>query len=402
MNLLKISQKTKISILCFLLSVFCFLFSAQADEYSPAQVLFFYSTGCGHCLEIKNGLLQKMGEKYAGNIEIKHFETGEKENYELLIALEKEYGIKQSKNPTIFINEYVLNGAKEIERNLEQTIERYLSNGADFSTAQKIEEITIERIAENKNKKDVIIERFKSFSLLTIIGAGLIDGINPCAFTVIVFFISFLAFSGYKKEKLGWVGFSFILAVFLTYLGLGLGIFKFLQKLQIFYTLSQVIYSATAILAIGLGCLAVYDYCKYKSSGKTEGLKLQLPPFIKKITHRVIREGVNKKEGLFKIVISAFVIGFLISLLEAVCTGQVYLPTIVLVSKIPSLKSRALFYLILYNLMFVIPLIAIFLLAYKGFTSQQFSKFASYHLGKIKLMMAILFFCLGTGLFIFR
>jgi len=41
-----------------------------------------------------------------------------------------------------------------------------------------------------------LAEHFRSFKTLAIVVAGLIDGINPCAFTVIVFFVSFLAFQG--------------------------------------------------------------------------------------------------------------------------------------------------------------------------------------------------------------
>ena len=42
-----------------------------------------------------------------------------------------------------------------------------------------------------KRSHQASVERFLSFGLFTVLGAGLIDGINPCAFTVLVFFISF-------------------------------------------------------------------------------------------------------------------------------------------------------------------------------------------------------------------
>jgi len=367
-------------------------------------LLFFYSSGCGHCLKVKNRLLPEIERKYKGLVEVEYLEIGKRENYELLLELEKRYNIKQKGTPTIFVEEFALVGEKEIKKNLEQVIQRVLTEKSgeevfripkNFSKSKEV------LSGDKKEKSDLIVEHFKSFSVFTVITAGLIDGINPCAFTVIVFFISFLTLRGYKKREVKWVGFSFLIAVFLTYLALGLGIFKFFQRLRIFYFLSQILYYATAGLAFLLSGLAIYDYREYKKTGNTAHLKLQLPFFIKSLTHQVIREGMKRKtEKVFKIAIVSFIIGFLISLLEAVCTGQVYLPTIVLVSKLPELRNRAFFYLVLYNLMFILPLLAIFLLAYKGFSSEQFARFASSHLGKVKLLMATLFLVLGIALLI--
>jgi phosphoglycerol transferase MdoB-like AlkP superfamily enzyme len=84
-----------------------------------------------------------------------------------------------------------------------------------------------------------------------------------------------------------------------------------------------------------------------------------------------------------------------VSILEAVCTGQVYLPTIAFVLKVSHLKAQALAYLVIYNIMFIIPLIAVFLFALLGVTSQQFSKFMRTHMITIKLLLAGLFFGLG-------
>jgi len=98
------------------------------------------------------------------------------------------------------------------------------------------------------------------------------------------------------------------------------------------------------------------------------------------------------------LILSAFITGLLVSLLEAVCTGQVYLPTIAFVLKASSFKLQALGYLLLYNIMFIVPLIVIFVFALMGTTSNQFSGFLKKHLGLIKVFMAVLFFSLGIFL----
>jgi len=132
-----------------------------------------------------------------------------------------------------------------------------------------------------------------------------------------------------------------------------------------------------------------------------------LPKTIKERIHKVVgffyrknsQEKLDKsKPGLNKLVFSALITGFLVSLLEAVCTGQLYLPTISFVLKSSTLKLQALGYLLLYNFMFIVPLIAILILALLGVSSLQFSGFLKKHLGLIKILMAVLFF--GLGIFL--
>jgi hypothetical protein len=189
----------------------------------------------------------------------------------------------------------------------------------------------------------------------------------------------------------------------LTYLAIGFGFFKALYSLQGFFLVSKGIYLAIGVLSLFLGFVAINDYVIYKKTGRTEGLALQLPRPIKNKIHSIVgayyrkdKKGQDKAlSGLFA---SALIVGFLVSLLEAVCTGQLYLPTIVFVLKDGALRAKALTYLILYNLMFIVPLIVVFLLALTGTSSKQFEGFARRHLGLIKVAMAAVFFGLGVVL----
>jgi hypothetical protein len=90
-----------------------------------------------------------------------------------------------------------------------------------------------------------------------------------------------------------------------------------------------------------------------------------------------------------------FVTGVLVSLIELACTGQVYLPTILFVLGVPEMQAQAGLYLVLYNLMFVLPLVVVFVLAYFGTTSQQLGVLIHRHTSKIKLATAGLFFLLA-------
>jgi cytochrome c biogenesis protein CcdA len=249
-----------------------------------------------------------------------------------------------------------------------------------------------------------LFENFRKFTPLAVAGAGLADGVNPCAFTVIVFFISFLALQGYRRRELFAIGITFIFAVFLTYLLLGLGLFNFLYAIKGFWSMVKVINLAISGLSIGLGCAALYDVYKFLRTGNTEGMVLQLPGMIKNHIHTVITSYHRKAKDaaaketrppILKFVLAALASGFLVSLLEAVCTGQLYLPTIAFILKTTPFKMWAFGYLLLYNLMFVIPLFAVFLLALLGTTSAEFSGFLRKHMVLIKITMAVIFFGLG-------
>ncbi|MDP2905492.1 MAG: hypothetical protein Q8O22_04240 [Candidatus Omnitrophota bacterium] len=361
-----------------------------ADEPLPVKkLLVFFSPSCHKCMEIKTELLPQIAIEFAGRVEIEELDNSDIENYKLLLGLREKYqkGL-EIVVPVFYFEGNFLNGRQVNAQNL-----RWLINRAGTSSAgSSLEPVDL-------------TERFRAFKPLAVVGAGLIDGINPCAFTVIVFFISYLALQGYKKRELIVVGSTFIFAVFLTYLLLGLGIFNFLYYLKGFWLAARAINIGIGVFSIALGIAAVYDIIKFKKTGSADGLLLQLPQSIKNRIHHVIglhyrKTGGDqpKKNVLWDLVISAFICGFLISLLEAVCTGQTYLPTIAFILKASPLKLQAFGYLVLYNLMFVAPLSAIFALALTGVTSEDFGRFLKERMIAVKVLMGLLFF--GLGIFL--
>ena len=148
-----------------------------------------------------------------------------------------------------------------------------------------------------------------------------------------------------------------------------------------------------ASLSISFGILSFYDYIKLKRNEVSE-VTLQLPRFIKRKIHSVIREKMTKK-NLF---LAAVVSGFFISISEFICTGQIYLPTLIFVSGVPELKIRAILYLILYNIAFIVPLVIVFVATYKGMKSSAINKFWRDKVKFVKL--GTCFFFIFLGLFI--
>jgi len=381
----------KVIILSLVLASFVFCPRCRAETTQPRDntLIIFYSPTCHECIEIKNKLLPIVAKEYAGRINLEERDISVIENYKLLLGLREKFrkGMKIVV-PVFYFGGDLINGNQASLKNVRRLIERSHGLHISYPAVPQVE----------------LSERFRAFSPLAISAAGLIDGINPCAFTVIVFFISYLALQGYKKKELVLVGLAFILAVFVTYLLLGLGIFNFLYYLEGFWVVAKFINIGIGIFSIILGGAALYDYFRFRRTGSSEGLVLQLPAGIKNRIHYVIGLHYRKPKGadgtklMQRLVASAFVCGFLVSILEAVCTGQTYLPTISFILKTTSLKVQAFVYLMLYNLMFVAPLGVIFMLALLGVTSEDFSAFLKRHLLTVKLLTALLFFGLGVFL----
>jgi hypothetical protein len=343
-------------------------------------------------MKLETEFLPGLQQRYKETIVIEYRDIADIENYKFLLGLKKQYSISEDlKVPIAFLEGDFLTGKDNIINQLDKLIEVVLRKPS----------------AEETNRPSFdLVQYFLTFTPLAVTSAGLIDGINPCAFTVIVFFISFLALQGYSKKELIIIGLSFIIAVFLTYLLIGLGLFGFFYYLTGFWLVRKIVNLVIGLFSIILGVLAVGDFFKYKKTGQTEGMSLQLPQAVKNRIHAVIGAHYRKsKDGgqtthkpMLSLILAAFITGFLVSLLEAVCTGQTYLPTISFILKTTPIKLAALGYLVLYNLMFVVPLFVIFIFALMGVTSGQFSVFLKKHFLTTKVLMAVLFF--GLGVFI--
>ncbi|MFH1075195.1 MAG: hypothetical protein V1752_08920 [Candidatus Firestonebacteria bacterium] len=387
-------EKTNLILIAACFSLLYPFLNSQSFGAEKAKLIFFHSPSCKKCLEVKKEFIPGIEKEFKDSIDIEYRDINDTENYKFFLGLLKKHGFGMKISvPSAYFNGRFFIGSNEIVANLKSYLAQSLNGARGLAAFPEID----------------LLKHFKTFRPLLISGVGLADGINPCAFTVIVFFISFLAVQGYKKKELIAIGLSFIFAVFLTYLLIGLGLFNFLYRLKGFWMLIKTVNISVGLFSIILGCLALYDYFNFKKTGQAEGSILQLPQAVKIQIHSVIgrfhRKPKSPEEGftkphIFGLLLSALASGFLVSLLESVCTGQLYLPTIAFVLKTAPMKLEALGYLLLYNLMFIVPLLLIFILALLGVTSGQFAKFLKQHFALLKIIMAAMFFSLGLFLII--
>jgi len=149
---------------------------------------------------------------------------------------------------------------------------------------------------------------------------------------------------------------------------------------------------AIAAMAFGLAAWSLRDFVVMMRTGHKAASTLGLPKPVRVMINRVIRSGL----GARSVVLGAAATGLLVAMLESVCTGQVYIPAITIMVRTPGLRDEALLYLLLYNLMFIVPLLVVLAAAWFGLSSQRLGQFAARHVGLSKLALALLFAALGT------
>jgi len=242
---------------------------------------------------------------------------------------------------------------------------------------------------EIQEAQEHVDESFSKMTMGIVVFAGLLDGVNPCAFATIIFFLSYLQIARRSPKEILMVGVAFISAVFIAYFSIGLifhGIVQWLNQQESFHWVKTAMTYVFAAFAFLVAVLSLRDGIR-ALRGRIQDMTLQLPSFLKQRIRGVIRKGAKSRS----FVIAAFVSGIIISVLELACTGQVYAP---IIFKIQQGSVDAMLYLLYYNLAFIAPLVVIFILAYRGMTSNSLIKFQEKHTATVKFATAILFFLL--------
>lgn len=237
--------------------------------------------------------------------------------------------------------------------------------------------------------------RFASLGLAAVLAGGLIDGINPCAFVTLIFLVGYLAASGRKGTDILLVGLAFTTAVFLAYFTIGIGLAAAVHGLKALPQVSRVFTWCLAAMAFVLAAASAWDMVA-ALRGRGGDVKLGLPGFLRRRVSLTLAREFRTRT----VVLAALVSGFLISFLELVCTGQIYLPLIQVMMSFSASRVRALQFLLLYNLAFIVPLVVTFAAVYAGFTSQQLTAVLQRHLALSKALALLLFAGMGVLLVI--
>ena len=210
-----------------------------------------------------------------------------------------------------------------------------------------------------------------------VVGSAAIDSINPCAIGVLILMLSVIMGQGHKVSKMLFLGGLYIFAIFITYLLAGFGLLYFLAKIPLFIT--EYLSIGVGVLIIIFGFFEIKDYFWYG-----RGFSLGIPPVfldrIHKMSKNITIPGV-------------FLMGMFVAGVELPCTGAPYLAIITILSL--NFDFTAFLLLILYNIIFVAPLIIILLMVAGGLKLHAVNSWKQDSKGLMRLAIGMLMVGLG-------
>lgn len=213
---------------------------------------------------------------------------------------------------------------------------------------------------------------------LMVLGAGLLDGINPCAFAVLLLFVAFLFTLQRGRADLLAFGFTYVGAIYLTYFGIGIGLLKVFQL-----GAPHLMANLGAGLMIVLGLVNIKDFFWYGI-----GPSLTLPKIGGAARDRWMRRATLPATA---------VVGFLVGICEFPCTGGIYVGILGLLSTQTSFWN-GFAYLAIYNVMFVLPLVALLLVIGNRRVVGQFSRWMATNKKQLRLGQGLVMIGIGAAI----
>ncbi|MBM2821005.1 MAG: cytochrome c biosis transrane protein [Candidatus Berkelbacteria bacterium] len=215
-----------------------------------------------------------------------------------------------------------------------------------------------------------------SSSLYLVITAGLLDSFNPCAIAVLLIFIALMLTFKKSRRVILILGITYIFAIYLTYLAIGVGLLRAAHLFNIPQIFTQII----GWVLIGWGVWGWKDYFFPK-------LPFKLSTSVKQ--RQIIASWAEK----FSIP-TTLVMGFFVAIFGFPCTGGIYLATLALLAHRET-YLKGIGFLLVYNLMFVMPLILIFLAATNRFVAEKIIDWNEKKASHLKFIIATITMILG-------
>ncbi len=381
-----------------IIGILTFIISPVKVHSASREVVYFKEASCLVCKDLEeSGYIQKMRDQGI-DVTIYDIQSNDLVSYtdpdgtvlevapiDIFAAFNKEYGRDDGGVPVIFVGNTYFE-----DPNIKEAV--------DQNTVFDLSENSLREVRVSEGQAFADLTGFVGF--LIVLGAGLLDGFNPCAIALLLLFIGLLVGAKDKKVLL-MVSITYITALFLSYFLIGTFFLEILEH----YTdqievIGTIINWFVIILCFILFSLNFYDYYQAKNE-KYGNIKNQLPKWIQRYNKKIVKSftrlmnSEENKGGILAVLGLTFLLGITLSITELVCTGQVYFGILYGIHSVDTTYAYIL--LLFYNLMFVLPLIIIAVLAIRLKSVVTISNWIREHLSTIKLATAIFF----LGIFIY-
>lgn len=338
--------------------------------------VYFTETGCSKCDAFLLSGLARLEEHYGIRLTLETHDILSVQGYALCESMLADRGLKFTTFPVLFIGNNAYRGSSAVEAGIRLEIEYYLKH-ASYRPA----------LSESLAPGAAAVGFTAAF--LPVFAAGLLDGINPCAFSTMLFFLSFVGLRRKERRGVALTGLGFIAGVFVAYFFLGFGLLSALRTFLSAGRFSLYLNAAISATAAVMATLSLRDAVAARR-GAPEDSVLQLPGFLKRAGHAVIR----RFSVLPLYILGAAITGILVSFIELACTGQIYLPTLAYMNR-AAFSSYSLALLFAYNLAFILPLSAVFVLYLLGTGHERLREWYRRRLALVRVLSALFFLSLG-------
>ncbi len=333
-------------------------------QVDTVVIYFFEGTGCPFC-EKEKIFLNEMMSKYKG-LQVKQYEVWHnRENALLMSKMLKAYNLTPQGVPVTFIGERVFIGfSEEIKVSIEKAIKGCFASGCldPYDKISSIIEdkpaINPEAIIEEKPAIDnqptlniPILGNIEvsnlSLPVLTFIIAGL-DSFNPCAFFVLFALLGLLAHAGSRKRifLIGSIFVFFSGFIYFIFMAAWLNLFIFMGHVSGITT-------TAGIISLIISVINIKDFFAFK-----KGFSLSIPESAKPGLFDRMRR-LMRSTSTASILVGTVVLAVTANSYEILCTAGFPLVYTRILTLNQLSTSAYYFYLVFYNLVYVIPLLTI-------------------------------------------
>jgi cytochrome c biogenesis protein CcdA/glutaredoxin len=328
----------------------------------PVELDFFYGSGCPHCAALRESL-QRMQQRYPELRVREHEVYFDRENARLFERVARGYRVGIEGVPTAFVGDVAAVGySPEIEVRLEEAVRGCIARGCASPLSRAVAGAP------------------PALTVSAVVAGAAVDSINPCEFAVLIMLVAAILGAGGRRRALA-AGLAYSLSVFISYYLMGLGMYSAVQAAGVTHAL----YLGIAWLAILMGLFNLKDFLWY---GKW--FAMEVPQAWRPALKGMV-QGVTSVPG-------AFLVGFAVSLFLLPCTSGPYVVILGLLARTAT-RAEAALWLLLYNVIFVLPMLLITAALHFGWTTtERLEEWRNRSLRGLHLVAGIVLLLLGLGM----
>jgi len=357
--------------------------AADATDVDQVRLDMFFSTGCTECERVEREVLPELEALFEGLYELVRHDVLLPETIPLLVAYQERCNNHESGRVSIIVDHTVfLSGYETIAGELLKRVNAALGARQDPAWCMP------QAPDLSEGEAEAVIRRKASGLTFSVVAlGGLLDGFNPCAISTLIFFMSVLAVARAAPRTRLLVGISFISASFLVYMGLGLGFLYVFRQAPSFTTVKRVVETVLGLCMIPLALFSFRDAFRFRKSQRADDVTLQIPKAFKTRIHNIMRSRL----GTGGSILGGLVTGAGVTVLESVCTGQSYVPVLMYMLKKDCSNFCVWLLLIVYNLLFVLPLAVVFVCFHRGMQLTALIEWSKRNLVVVKILLGLFF-----------